>query len=223
MTTNAQTPTLADVITGAIEVNRSNLRVALPGRVETYDAATQSCSVQLLVHDGVNDETGTRQPEKLPVITSVPVVFPGGGGGRLTFPIKAGDTVLCVFASSSIDRWLALGGEVDPVDDRRHHISDAIAIPGLHDFAHATAASSSAVVLEGSDVRLGSQTAFQSALMGDSMVTALTTLFAALSAYALAIKAIADPTNAATPALTGAITAFTTAATAAKSLIVKVG
>lgn len=156
------TPTLADVLLGAIDNNRANLRVALPGRVETYDATTQSCSVQLLVYDGVNDETGTRKPEKLPVITSVPVCFPGSGGSSITWPLKAGDTVLVVFASSSIDRWLALGGEVDPIDDRRHHISDAIAIPGLRDFAHAlpsTATDPAAMVINSGAIKLGGSAA----------------------------------------------------------------
>lgn len=113
------------------------MRVALPGRIETYDASTQQATVQPLVYDGVYDETGARTADRLPVVTGVPVVFPGAGGFRVTFPVTAGDTVLLVFSSSSIDLWLALGGEVDPVDDRRHHISDAIAIPGLRDFAHA--------------------------------------------------------------------------------------
>lgn len=218
MTTNAQTPTLADVITGAIEVNRSNLRVALPGRVETYDAATQSCSVQLLVHDGVNDETGTRQPEKLPVITSVPVCFPGSGAFSVTWPIKPGDTVLCVFASSSIDRWLALGGEVDPVDDRRHHISDAIAIPGLRDFGHAlgaTATDSSAMVISG-QLKLGGATATDAAIKGDAFMTAMDVLITAIGVAA------ATPATA-TAGINAAKTVFDTAAVGFKSTIVKVG
>lgn len=132
-----QTPTLPGVIDGAITARLKNLRVAMPARVETYDAATQSCSCQPLVYDGYFDETGRRQAEKLPVVTSVPVCFPGSGGFRVTFPLSTGDTVLLVFASSSIDRWLANGGEVDPIDDRRHHLTDAIAIPGLRDLSHA--------------------------------------------------------------------------------------
>ncbi len=126
-----QTPSLPGVIDGAISARLKNLRVALPARVETYDASTQTCSCQPLVYDGYFDETGTRQAEKLPVIASVPVMFPGSGAYSETWPLKAGDTVLLVFSSSSIDRWLANGGEVDPIDDRRHHLTDAIAIPGI--------------------------------------------------------------------------------------------
>jgi hypothetical protein len=149
--TETATPTLATVITGAIGAHMRGVRVALPARVEAYDAATQQVSAQPLVHEGFLDETGARQADRLPVVNGVPVVFPGAGGFRVTFPIAAGDTVLLVFASSSIDRWLALGGEVDPLDDRRHDISDAIAIPGLRDFAHALTSAPTGTMSLGKD------------------------------------------------------------------------
>jgi hypothetical protein len=130
------TPTFTDALVDLIDNRTSSIRVALPARVESYDATKQAVDVQPLVYDGYYDATNTRQTERLPVVTDVPVVFPGAGGFRVTFPVAKGDTVLLVFTSSSIDKWLVLGGEVDPQDDRRHHLSDAIAIPGLRDFAH---------------------------------------------------------------------------------------
>ena len=145
------TPDLATVIRAAISGQLKGARVALPARVETYDANTQQVTAQPLVYDGYLDETGKRQSERLPVIAGVPVLFPGGGGFRVTFPIVAGDTVLLVFASSSLEKWLSLGGEVDPVDDRRHHISDGIAIPGLHDFAHPLASAPTSTMSMGKD------------------------------------------------------------------------
>ena len=41
------------------------------------------------------------------------------------------DVVLLVFCSASLDKWLDRGGEVDPLSDRRHALSDAIAFTGL--------------------------------------------------------------------------------------------
>ena len=145
------TPDLATVIRAAISGQLKGARVALPARVETYDASTQQVTAQPLVYDGYLDETGKRQSERLPVVAGVPVLFPGGGGFRVTFPIVAGDTVLLVFASSSLEKWLSLGGEVDPVDDRRHHISDGIAIPGLHDFAHPLVSAPTSTMSMGKD------------------------------------------------------------------------
>ena len=156
-----QTPTLAGFVTNALDGRMRGVRVALPGLVQTYDPTTQTCSVQPLVQDGVYDESGTRIAERLPVVASVPVCFPGSGAFSITWPVKVGDTVLLVFSSSSIDRWLALGGEVDPIDDRRHHITDAIAIPGLRDLGHvlpSSAVDATSMVISG-PLKLGDNTA----------------------------------------------------------------
>jgi hypothetical protein len=117
--------------------------------VESYDATTQKASVQPLIKRGYYDEKGgVRQAESLPIITGVPVLFPGGGGCRITWPIAVGDTVLLVFSEASLDKWVVTGGEVDPRDDRRHSLSDAVAIPGLRPFKNATAADGTNVVIE---------------------------------------------------------------------------
>ena len=144
-------PSLSAVLNTAMRERLRAVRVALPARVESYDATTQQIVAQPLVMEGYIDETGDRLADRLPAIAGVPVVFPGAGGFRVTFPIAIGDTVLLVFASSSIDRWLALGGEVDPADDRRHALSDAIAIPGLRDFAHALGNAPSSTMSIGKD------------------------------------------------------------------------
>lgn len=128
-------PELAEVLRAALDSRLGTLHVALPGRVESYDAAKRRADVQPLVRQGYVDEAGARVVERLPVIADVPVVFPGSGGVRVTWPVNRGDTVLLIFCSASIDKWLAVGGDVDPLDDRRHTLSDAVAIPGLMDFA----------------------------------------------------------------------------------------
>ena len=132
----SQSPTFAEVLRTAMDSHTADLHVAMPGRVESYDSTNQSVSVQPLIRRGYTGEDGERAVESLPVITGVPVVFPGTGGVSITWPVAAGDTVLLVFSESSIDKWLSRGGEVDPLDDRKHTLSDAIAIPGLRDFAN---------------------------------------------------------------------------------------
>jgi hypothetical protein len=109
------------------------LRVALPGRIESYDAAKQLVRVKPLLKEISDSEEGDQSIDSLPVLNNVPVVFPGGGGFRVTFPIKVGDVVLLVFNDRSLDVWKSKGGEVDPLLFNRHHLADAVAIPGLHD------------------------------------------------------------------------------------------
>lgn len=58
------------------------------------------------------------------------MVFPRGGGCTLTFPVKAGDECLVIFADRCIDFWWQSGGVQEPVDDRQHDLSDAFCIVG---------------------------------------------------------------------------------------------
>lgn len=138
---SGRTPPFAEVLARAFDARLEDLHVGMPARVLTYDAATLKVSAQPLIRRGYLDELGARQTELLPVIPEVPVVFPGSGAVRIRFPIAVGDTVLLLFADRSLDRWLVRGGDVDPADDRNHSMTDAIAIPGLLDFAHAANAS----------------------------------------------------------------------------------
>lgn len=143
--TTRTTPTLGAVLLAATEARLDDLWVALPARVETYDAATQRCSAQPVVRQAFQDESGDRQTQRLPVVTDVPVAWPGGGGFRLTFPLTPGDYVLLLCTSCSLDRWLVGGGaDVDPQDDRRSTLSDAVAIPAVRDFGHPWAPSDNA-------------------------------------------------------------------------------
>lgn len=135
----SEVPTLSGILSQLRENAMRSLRVCGPAKVTAYDASTQKCSVQPLIHEGVLDDDGERHVERLPVITNVPVIHFGGGGFQITVPVVVGDTVLVVYSDRSLDRWLVRGGEVDPDDDRAHDLSDAIAITGLRDFAHALA------------------------------------------------------------------------------------
>lgn len=132
-----QKPNLATVIMAAQNARLRGVNIAMPASVISYDAPTQSCVLQPQVQENIIDETGARTTQRRPAIQGVPVMFPGSGPYSVTWPISPGDTVLMVCSSVSLDRWLALGGELDPIDDRRHHITDAVAIPGLRDFPHA--------------------------------------------------------------------------------------
>lgn len=173
-------PNLVESIAHFVEVQLSKLHVSCVARVERFDAERQTVDCQPLIQHEYPDEYGDRQLETLPVVTSVPVVFPRGGAGGLTFPLAAGDVVALVFTSRSHAKWLRTAGSNNPVDpevDWHHDLSSAIAIPcarrladAIDDFA------GDAVVLDGDDVRLGdasasSQVVVQSAL--DAFMSAI--------------------------------------------------
>lgn len=108
----------------------SNLRVALPGIIQSFDPETVTCVVQPAVKGYESDDAGKKSSLSLPLLVDVPIIFPRGGGVTLTFPVKAGDECLLVFADRCIDFWWQNGGVQESVDSRMHDLSDAFAIVG---------------------------------------------------------------------------------------------
>lgn len=130
-------PSYAQVIKAAINARMANVHTCIPGKVTRYDKAKQQADVLPLLKTSYMDEDETRVVISMPVITNVPVMFPGAGAYRVTFPVEKDEPVLLVFSEASLDAWLESGGEKDPGDDARFHLKDAIALVGLRDFAHA--------------------------------------------------------------------------------------
>jgi len=123
---------LETVFATVIEGYLDDLHVALPGRVTKFDATTQKASVEPTIGRRFG-RYGDRVDEILPVLTNVPVVWPRGGGFVLQFPLTVGDFVLLVFSERSYDEWLTKGGSrVVPQAERRHHLTDAVAIAGVY-------------------------------------------------------------------------------------------
>lgn len=129
---------MTEVIRGALQAASQDHFSGLPGEIVSYDSNTCQATVQPLLLRGYEDEAGERVTEKYPTISSVPVLTVGSGGGRLTFPIEAGDHVWLSMSSGSLDQYLALGRMVDPRDDRRNTIHDAVAHLNLQAFPNVT-------------------------------------------------------------------------------------
>jgi len=122
---------LGELINRGLAAQAQGLRVMLPGKIDSFDPATQKANVKPLLFESYVDANGVEKSESLPVVPSVPVVFSRGH----TFPVSAGDTCMLLFCDRSLDVWLARGGDVDPLDVRRHDLTDAVAIMGLRPFS----------------------------------------------------------------------------------------
>lgn len=124
----------ADALLAILAADRDEIHTALPGRIRSYDASTQTADVTLgarRVVRAADEDTDEDTSEAYPILVAVPVVWPRGGGYRVHAPLAAGDGVLVIFPESSIDRWLDSGDAGDPAIPTRHGIDGAIAIPGL--------------------------------------------------------------------------------------------
>lgn len=122
-------PSLAEVISSAIESRLLDVHVSVPGRIQSYDSARQVADVLPMIRRAIDSEEGRTVHEQLPVIPNVPVGWPRGGGYGLQFPISKGDHVWLVFSESSYAQWRATGDLSDPGDLRRHDISYPVALP----------------------------------------------------------------------------------------------
>lgn len=110
--------------------NSAQLRVAIPGIIESFDANRQTVSVQPAITENIQVGESEAKATKLPVLTDIPICFPRAGGYSITLPVRKGDECLLVFADMCIDGWWQSGGVQDQMETRRHDLSDAFAIIG---------------------------------------------------------------------------------------------
>lgn len=194
----------ADMLRRVLESAATDLHVALPGIVRSYDAATQTADVEPAVRRviaAVDEDDEEDRVERLPILPSVPVAWPRAGGHFLHWPMEAGDSVLLVFSEQDMNAWRSSGEVADPGVGGRHGLSGAVAIPGLYPRANALEDASSSegrvgreggpwIGFPGSTIEVGGADAL--ALSGN-LAEHLSAIAAGLDAVSLAALSIVDP------------------------------
>lgn len=204
-------PSIAEIVRAALDARVADLRVSLPGAIESFDPETQLASVRPLLHDTHEDEAGDEVTEELPVIPNVPVQVYGAGELRLSFPVNPGDPCLLVFTDRSLDLWIERGGSVDPVDVRRHNLTDAVAFVGVRAKAGALAdydtdaaalrhADGTGVYVQSGRVDLGVKNASMSVALAEKVLTELSTLKTELAALVALYNTHVHPVTTPPPA-----------------------
>lgn len=105
------------------------------GKITGVNSSNQTVDVQILHKMKDNRDPRVQKLRDYPLLQQVPFVVLGGGDSRLTFPIKVGDNCLLLFCDYEIDRWWDTGEALPATYDRRHNISDAFALIGVHSMA----------------------------------------------------------------------------------------
>ena len=131
LSTTARTGDLNELMRSHQEKVSSSIRVASPGIIQSFDPASQSCTVQLAIRERVKNDDGTTSDTPVPILLDVPVVFPRTAKFALTLPVEAGDECLVVFADSCINAWYSSGGVQNQEERRRHDLSDGFAVIGV--------------------------------------------------------------------------------------------
>lgn len=129
--TDIDQPTEMEIHRKALDRRIRTIYTATPGEIVSYDPATQTAEVQLIVREEIpnDDEEATEQDfETVPPLKDVPIQYPGGGGAFIHFELTQGDPVLVVFSREDFSAWRETGEISDPPDLRKHGMN-AVAIP----------------------------------------------------------------------------------------------
>ncbi len=119
-------PNLRAVLDGLTQEIFDSLNCHAVGRIVKFDSAKQTASIQIGMLKQFPDRA-----VPYPLLTDCPVVVLSGGLGSLTFPISPGDTCLVFFNDKDLDNWFSTGNEVLPNTQRKHSLSDGIALVGI--------------------------------------------------------------------------------------------
>lgn len=213
-----QTPRLDEVIEDAINERLEDFWTAIPARVKSYDASTQTATISILISNKVEDGSGQKRWYK-PTIHNVPVMFPGNSGTvdadsySITYPMHKLSNGLYIVSTWPTDGWRANGTEVDlnRAGGSTNHLSSGFLIPAETRKPYQNVPSD-AMVLSGKSILIGGSTGTQPTIMAttyrnaeDTMLGALSTFLTALNAYAVGIQTVVDPAEILTPILSTAI------------------
>lgn len=108
----------------------NGLRVACPGIIQSFNASTQTVTVQPAIRERVQNPDLTYSWVQLPLLVDVPIVIPRAGGFSLTLPVNKGDECLIVFGDMCMDSFWEHGGVQNQPDKRRHDLSDGYCVLG---------------------------------------------------------------------------------------------
>ncbi len=195
MTTAQRSPGLAAAFLAALREDRVTLRTTMPARVISFDASTQTVSVQ----PAFKRFHATLGELDYPVLPGVRVALPRGGGFGLSLPlaVAAGNTGTLTFCERTLDRWNVAGGEVDPEDDELHGLNGAIFRPDIHpdddvpgnihatDLVLSNDAASFGIWVSNSDVRIGDSSASDFAALASLVETELAAIKSAIAGAAV--------------------------------------
>ena len=104
-------------------------RCCIPCIIQSYNSVNNTVECQPAVRERIINEDGTIQYVQLPLLINVPVVFPGSANFDIKFPLSKNDECLVFFSDLSIDNFWQKGSVQNPVEVRRHDLSDGMAIP----------------------------------------------------------------------------------------------
>lgn len=199
----ARNVSLGEVIQRAQESRVADIWTAIPAVVQSYDPTTRTADLRPLTLRPVrNVDTEEIEHEELPILPSVPVAFPGAKGFRIEFPIDPGTTGIVVFLTLSAAKWRTGAADgttpAEPGDQRLHHPGNGVFLPGLlPDTATTPATSVAALTITAAEIRLGDETAPDTAARASTTNARLDALESFMSSHVHHVAAAPGDSDAA--------------------------
>lgn len=133
------------------------IRCCIPCIVQSYNATNNTVECQPAIREVIVDENGNEKYVNLPLLINVPVVFPNTGKYGIKFPLQQGDEVLVFFSDLSIDNFWEKGNVQNPIEQRRHDLSDGMAIPCALSLPKQSVNLVTGITFSGSDITFKTQ------------------------------------------------------------------
>lgn len=140
---------LPDIIQGHINKTLAQMYTTMPAKVEKVYKVENSTVVDVQPLLNITSAGGVLKEN---ILQEVPIVWPSGGGFRITCPIEVGDNVLLHFSMKGLSGWKNSQGKQPTTDTykRRFNKNDAFAVPSIHPFSEGKEVDNEAMSL-GSD------------------------------------------------------------------------
>ena len=124
-------------------------RCCIPCIVQSYNSENNTVECQPAIRERIINEDGTIQYVQLPLLINVPVVLPGSVIFDIKFPLSKNDECLVFFSDLSIDIFWQKGSVQNPVEVRRHDLSDGMAIPCMMSMPRRKVTPKASIVVDG--------------------------------------------------------------------------
>lgn len=122
---------MEDVLRDILENRVAEIHTGMPATVVAFhDGERPTVDVQPVVRRPIPDLDGETQFETPPVIPSVPILYPQASGVSIVWRLAPGDSVWLAIPEQDTTEWNQTGEVSNPGDERRHHLSGAVAYPG---------------------------------------------------------------------------------------------
>lgn len=108
-----------------------NLRCCVPGVIQSYNPENNTAEIQPAIREEIVNEDNSISYLNLPLLVNVPILFPTCSLGSIKFPISQGDECLVLFSDLPYDNFWQKGNIQNPIETRRHDLSDGLAIPTI--------------------------------------------------------------------------------------------